>query len=118
MKLRENPPNPLPCDYDSEKFKMISDNESQTEEDSDEEKTEPFPLQRRHSGEDSSSSDSSSDVSRKKPRKNSKKINKQFDYVNENLGNIEGRLVAVEDGVGNVSREVTLANKELKTIKR
>ena len=112
-----NVPNPLPCDYDSEKNKMISDNESQTEEDSDEEKPIPFSLPQRSHKRSSSSSDSSSDESHRKPNKRKKKVNKRFDDVNENLGNIDGRLVAMEDGVGNISKEICQTNKDLK-IKR
>ena len=38
QRLKRNPPDPLPCDYDSEKDKLISDDDSQSEEEIEEEK--------------------------------------------------------------------------------
>ena len=43
-RLQNNPPDPLPCDYDSEKGKLISDNDSQSEEENEEEKSNLYTL--------------------------------------------------------------------------
>lgn len=44
IRLVNDPPNPLPCNYNSEKGKRYSEDESQNEEEIDEAKVTPFDL--------------------------------------------------------------------------
>ena len=126
--LAENPPNPNTAEFDSEKGERYSEQETATEEESDEEKVKPFPLPQRTSRRSSSAHKSSSDESsnksnysssdsRNKTKKCSKTFSKQFNDVNENLGNIEDRLVAMKDTVGNISNEICQASEELRSYK-
>ena len=123
--LEDKPPDPLPCDWDSEKEQLISENKSQNENDSDDEKPRMFQLQAHKS----SSADSSSEESENKPnRKNKNKrlgslktditaVKSEIEVVNENLGYIEGKIVAFEDGMENIGKDVSQANKEMNLIK-
>ena len=44
-------------------------------------------------------------------------VNTLVDDGNENLGNVEGRLVAIEGNVENTSKEGSQTNKDFKAIK-
>ena len=44
-------------------------------------------------------------------------IKSGIEVVNQNLGNIEGKMVSVDDGMGNVTRDVGLSNKAMKLMK-
>ena len=123
--LEINPPDPLPCEWDSEKGQLISERESQAETDSDDEKPKMFQLP----AQKSSSADSSSEESQNKPsRKNKNRrigalktditaVKSEIEVVNENLGYIEGKIVAFEDGMENIREDVSQANKEMNLIK-
>ena len=127
IQTEELPPNPLPCDYDSEKGKLISDNDFQSEEEIEEEKPNLYPLPPRRS----SSSDSSSDESGKKPgrqKRNLMKFDKKVDSVrtelkaeieavNDNLENLEAKIVSIDDSLGNFEKMVELSTKAMKSVR-
>ena len=121
-RLEDNPPNHLPCDWDSEKS---SENESQNENDSDDEKPRLFQLQaQRSSSADSSSEESENKQSHKKKNKKLGSLKSEItavktelEVVNENMGHFETKIVSFEDSIRNIGKNVSQASKEMHLIK-
>merc|ERR1712105_75788 len=123
----EEKPSPNPRYYDSVNEEETSEFESASDESSDEEgPPKLIKIASRMKRENSSSSSSSSESgdcqsdssikskigkSRQQVDKRIKDVSKQCEGMNENIGNFEGRLVAIECNVSNISEDLDSVKK-------
>ena len=120
--MERETPSPNPRLYDSVNECEISEFDSATEEDNDdEEPPKLIPLPARPKRSEHSSAESASDSedcqsdssSRSRPNKSRQQISKKLkevsnhvDTLNENIGGFEGKLVGIENLVDNISQDL------------